>query len=168
MKRIHHVSFIVLLTALLVACVPAPTPTAPSATAPTVPDSVATAQAEISFPLLVPAEGTLPAGLTLTAVQVLPASGADALVMQYSGGTQHLDVQQSELPAGATLQAPTGMPSTAITVRGRPGYQVSSAPDLNAVLWEEDGRMVSLSGNLPPADLLAIAEQMQSLPAQSP
>lgn len=34
---------------------------------------------------------------------------------------------------------------------------------LNASLWEEDGRMISLSGNLPAADLLAIAERMQTV-----
>lgn len=168
MKPIYVVSLIALMAALLVACASAPTPTATSVPAPAVPASVATAQAEVSFPLLMPADGTLPADLTLAGVQALPASGTNALVMQYTGGTQHLEVQQSQLPAGATLQAPAGTPSTAITVRGRPGFQVSSTPDLTAVLWEEDGRMVSLSGNLPPADLLAIAERMQTLPAQNP
>lgn len=161
MKHTRFVALIVLIAVLLAACVPAPTPAATPA--PAVPASVATAQAEISFPLLVPADGTLPADLTLTAVQVLPASGTDALVLQYSGGTRHLEVQESQLPAGATLQAPAGTPSTAITVRGRTGYQVSSAPDLNAILWEEDGRMISLSGNLPAADLLAIAERMRTV-----
>ncbi len=168
MQRFHFVIPIVLIAVSLAGCGTAPTPTATSAPAPAVPSSVATAQAGISFPLLVPADGTLPAELALASVQVLPASGMDSLVMQYTGGTRHLEVQQSQLPAGATLQAPAGTPSTAITVRGRPGFQVSSAPDLTAVLWEEDGRMVSLSGNLPAADLLAIAERMQTLPAQNP
>lgn len=163
MKHIRCVSLIVLIAALLAACGQAPSPTATSVPAPAVPASVATAQAEVSFPLLMPAEGTLPADLSLTAIQVLPASGMDALVMQYTGGTRHLDVQQSQLPAGTTLQAPAGTPSTTITVRGRTGYQVTSAPDLTAILWEEDGRMISLSGNLPAADLLAIAGQMQTV-----
>lgn len=168
MKRIHLVLPIVLIVMALAACGQAPTPTATSAPAPSVPPSVATAQAGIRFPLLMPAEGTLPAGLSLATVQVLPASGMDVLVMQYTGGTQHLALQQSQLPAGSTLQAPAGTPSTAVTVRGRPGYQVSSSPDLNAVLWEEDGRMVSLSGNLSAADLLTIAERMQTVSTQSP
>lgn len=165
MLRIQYVASVVSIAVLMTACVPAPTPAATQAPAPSVPASVATAQAEVSFPLLVPADGTLPADMALTSVQVLPASGMDALALQYTGGTRHLEVQQSQLPSGATLQPPAGTSSTAITVRGRPGYQVSSAPDLNIVLWEEDGRMVSLSGNLPAPDLLTIAERMQTLPA---
>lgn len=163
MKSIRLIGLVMLVAALLAACVPVSTPAATSEVAPAVSTDLTKAAGQVSFPLLVPAAGSLPADLALTGVQVLPSSGMDALVLKYTGGAQHLEVQESQLPAGAVLQPPGNTPSTAVTVRGRPGYQVSSAPDLIALLWEEDGRMISLSGNLPAADLLKIAEGMQTL-----
>ncbi len=124
--------------------------------------SPAEAQALVSFPLLVPDPATLPPGLAFVSAEVFRAREKEAVALTYQGNGLDLSIQQITLPAPL---APPNQPYKTVSVRGYAGWLVTlpTAPDLHSLVWEEDGRSISLSGNLLPETLLDIAQGLQPL-----
>jgi len=120
------------------------------------------AQALVSFPLLVPDPATLPPGLAFVSAEVLAAKEREAVTLTYGGNDLNLSIQQITLPAPL---APPNQPYKTVSVRGYTGWLVTlpTAPDMHSLVWEEDGRSISLSGNLLPETLLDIAQGLQPL-----
>jgi hypothetical protein len=119
-------------------------------------------QEEVKFPLLTPAQGSLPAGMIFKSAKRLTADSREAVTTVYASDSEELDIQQIK------LDAPMGVPAQdheATQVRGKSGYFVTF-PETGTIglIWEEDGRMVSLSGPFSKDDLLRIAAGLVKVP----
>ena len=126
-------------------------------------DTVENAQAAVAFPLLIVDPTTLPSGMSFNGAELLPAGEQQSIVLQYAGASQHLELQETTLSAGSQLLPPVSGPSEKVFVRSRQAFWVEVEPGLSALIWNEDGRWITLSGNLPRDDLFRIAEGLKTL-----
>ena len=139
-----------------------PQPETPLASMSVTVHSLDEAQALVSFPLLVPDLSTLLPGMAFVGAEVFPIREQEAIALTYQGNGLDLSLQQITLPAPL---APPNQPHRTVSVRSHTGWLVTlpTAPDLHSLVWEEDGRSISLSGNLPPEVLIRIAEGLRPL-----
>ena len=74
-----------------------------------------------------------------------------------------MELQETTLPEGSQLLPPVSEPSEKVFVRSREAFLVEAEPDLSTLIWDENGRVITLSGNLPRNDLFYIAEGLKTL-----
>jgi Domain of unknown function (DUF4367) len=114
------------------------------------------AQAQVHFTLLVPEASTLPAGMKFEDAKILTANKRQAVNLEYEGqNDQAMNVQEID------LEGPLGQPGGAyetVQLRGTQAYLVTETDGKTlAIAWEENGRAISVGGNLDRQSLLAIA-----------
>jgi len=159
------VTAIALVAILLVsACHAAPVPPSPTAVStPVELHTLENAQAAVAFPLLIVDPTTLPSSMSFNGAELLPAGEQQSIALQYAGAGQHLELQETTLPTGSRLLPPVSGPSEKVFMRGCQAFWVEVEPGLSALIWDEDGRWITLSGNLPRDDLFRIAEGLKAL-----
>lgn len=126
-------------------------------------DSPEKAQELVSFPVLVPDQETLPAGLELgfVAWKPYPEQGTEIVMFAYRGDGIDVDIQQ--LAPSRGRMAPPRQPHERIKVRGTTGYLLSSENgEAHGLSWEESGTMVNVStSGLTRKQTLRIVEGME-------
>lgn len=106
--------------------------------------------------LLVPQESTLPKGLTFKDAKLLSADQRQVVTLVYQDDGHELDLQQIKLTGP---MQPPAQAHESVQVRGKSGYFVSFPDSKNhALIWEENGSMLSLSGPFSQAELMKIAQ----------
>ena len=118
---------------------------------------LASAQAALDFPLLVPDPADLPTGLALQSVYVIPGGEQGSAALEYGAGEQTLTLHISTVPAhaqGFEWRSDLNGPYTPITVRGTEGYW---APRIGELSWIEAGHLYRLQGAFSRDDVLRIA-----------
>ena len=119
-------------------------------------ESIEEALEKVSVTLLVPEGGTLPDGLTFKDAKLLTADQRQVVTLVYQNNSQELDLQQIKLTG--PMEPPT-QEHKPVQVRGKAGYFVSFSDSENhALVWEEGGSMISLSGPFSQAELMKIAD----------
>lgn len=119
-------------------------------------ESIEEALEKVSVTLLVPEDGTLPAGLKFKDAKLLSADQRQVVSLVYQDDGHELDLQQIKL--SGPMEPPV-QTHESVQVRGKSGYFVSFPDSENhALVWEENGSMLSLSGPFDQADLMKIAD----------
>jgi len=101
--------------------------------------------------------------MSFNGAELLPAGKQQSIALQYVRAGQHLELQETTLPEGSQLLPPVTGPSEKVLVRNRQAFWIEAESGLSALIWNEDGRMITLSGNLPRDDLFRIAEGLKTL-----
>lgn len=118
-------------------------------------ESIEEALERSAVTLLVPEKDTLPVGLTFKDAKLLTADQRQVVTLVYQDDGQELDLQQIKLTGP---MQPPAQAHESIQVRGRSGYFVSFPNSANhALVWEENGSMLSLSGLFTQAELMKVA-----------
>ena len=119
-------------------------------------ETIEEALEKASVTLLVPEESTLPKGLTFKDAKLLSADQRQVVTLVYQDDGHELDLQQIKLTG--QMQPPAQVHES-VQVRGKSGYFVSFPDSENhALVWEENGSMLSLSGPFSQAELMKIAQ----------
>jgi hypothetical protein len=135
---------------------------------PTTLDSPEEAQELVSFPVLVPDPGSLPAGLALEAVgwQPYPEKDTELVALSYQDAENTTDLHIQQIALGEKGMGAPRQPHEEIPVRDTTGYALSSAHAEGqgpvALAWEENGQAVTVSASgLTLEQTLRIVEGME-------
>jgi hypothetical protein len=94
--------------------------------------------------------------VTFKDAKLLTADQRQVVTLVYQNNSQELDLQQIKLTG--PMEPPT-QEHKPVQVRGKAGYFVSFSDSENhALVWEEGGSMISLSGPFSQAELMKIAD----------
>ena len=143
-----------------------PTPSMADLPQPVQYDTLEQVQEHTSFPLLAPQTGQLPQGLELVSVEywTQEQDPSEVIVAGYSAEGADLTITETLTPQG--IAAPRGLTYQNIRVRGQDGYLLTTEgqPDAYALIWEENGIMLTLSSSgLTMEELFKIADGLKPL-----
>lgn len=117
------------------------------------------AKSEASFPVLAPA--TLPDGVQLEDVQLMPMGGET--VLQFYGGAANFTIVQSQGDAPGEQAAPADADVQQVTVRGQQAELITASGEEGGTVlrWSENGISFVIAGTLTPDQATALAETLQ-------
>ncbi len=151
---------------LLEAALPHPTPSTDGLLQLFQYNTLEQAQEHTSFPLLAPQTGQLPQGLALASVEYWTQEQDPGEVILANYSAEGADLTITETLTLQRIAPPPDLPYRNIRIRGRDGYfiAVEGQPAAYAIIWEENGVMLTISSSgLAKEELCQIANDLEPL-----